>query len=84
MAQICFGAFRSSSPEIGAAARRGHRYWRSATEIKTVSRSPRIDFPLLTRSYNPQFEIFIRRPLMVSGGKAARAAYRPELEALGG
>ena len=84
MAQFCFGAFRSCSPEIGVATRRGWGYWRGVMAIRTLSRSPRIDFSPITRSYNSKFEMSIRRPLMVSGGKAACAARRPELEALGG
>jgi hypothetical protein len=84
MAQVCLGAFRSRSPEVGVAGRRGCCYWRGATAIGTFPHSLRLDFSRITRSYNPQFEISIRRPLKVSGGKAARAARRPELEALGG
>jgi hypothetical protein len=55
--------------------------------MTAISRSypvSRIDFHPINRSYNSKFEIYIRRPLMVSGGKPARAARRPELEALGG
>jgi hypothetical protein len=84
MAQFCFGAFRSCSPEIGAATRRGWSYWRGAMAIRTTSRSRRIDFSPITCSSNSKFEISIRRHLTVSGGKPARAARRPELEALGG
>jgi hypothetical protein len=84
MAQVCFGAFRSRSPEVGVAGRRGCCNWRSATTTRTLSRSLPLEFSRITRSYNPKFEISIRRPLRVSGGKAARAARRPELEALGG
>jgi len=84
MAQVCLGAFRSRSPEVGVAGRRGCCYWRGARAIGTISRASRFDFSHITRSYNSKFEISIRRPLTVSGGKAARAAYRPELEALGG
>jgi hypothetical protein len=89
MAQFCFGAFRSSSPEVGAAARRGCHYWRGPAVTRNISRRARLDFSRITgsynsRSYNSTFEIFIRRPLTVSGGKAACAAGRPELEALGG
>jgi hypothetical protein len=84
MAQVCLGAFRSRSPEVGVAGRRGCCYWRGATAIRTFRRSLRLDFSRINRRYNPKFEISIRRPLMVSGDKAARAARRPELEALGG
>jgi hypothetical protein len=84
MAQLCFGAFRSSSPEVGAAARRSYHYWRGPAISRNLSRRARFDFSRITRSYNSTFEIFIRRPLTVSGGKAACAAGRPELEALGG
>lgn len=84
MAQFCFGAFRSSSPEVGAAARRSYHYWRGPAVTGNISSRSRLDFSRIARSYNSTFEIFIRRPLMVSGGKAACAAGRPELEALGG
>lgn len=84
MAQFCIGAFRARSPEVGAAGRRGRRFWRGATATTGSSRTTRIDFSLIILSYNSKFEISIRRPLTVSGGKAARAARRPELEALGG
>jgi hypothetical protein len=58
--------------------------------MTAISRSysvSRIDFHPINRSYNSKSEIsktVIRRPLMVSGGKPARAARRPEREALGG
>jgi hypothetical protein len=84
MAQFCFGAFRSRSPEVGVAGRRGCRHWRGAMAIRRSYDSPRFHFSSKTPSYNSKFEISIRRPLTVSGGKAARAARRPELEALGG
>jgi len=83
MAQFCFGAFRSSSSAVGAAARRGYYYWRGATAINTYPRSLRIDFSRLNRINSSKFEID-QRPVTVSGGKAACAARRPELEALGG
>jgi hypothetical protein len=54
------------------------------TAIARSYPASRIDFHSINRSYNSKFEIYIRRPLMVSGGKPARAARRPELEALGG
>ena len=89
MAQFCFGAFRSSSPEVGAAARRSYHYWRGPAVTRSIYRRARLDFSRITRSsssssYNSKFEIFIRRPLTVSGGKAACAAGRLELAALGG
>jgi hypothetical protein len=84
MAQVCFGAFRSRSPQVGAAGRRGWRCWRGVTAIARSYPVSRIDFHPINHSYNSKSEIFIRRPLMVSGGKPARAARRPELEALGG
>lgn len=84
MAQFCFGAFRSSSPEVGAAARRSYHYWRGTAVNRNIFSRARLDFSRIARSYNSTFEIFIRRPLTVSGGKAACAAGRPELEALGG
>jgi len=83
MAQFCFGAFRFCSPEDGAATRRWRRYWRGETAMRTISRSPRIDFSRLNRINSSKFEID-QRPVTVSGGKAACAARRPELEALGG
>jgi hypothetical protein len=84
MAQFCFGAFRSRSPEVGVAGRRGCRYWRGAMAIRRSSHTPRLRFSSINRSYESKFKISIRRPLTVSGGKAACAARRPELEALGG
>jgi hypothetical protein len=83
MAQFCFGAFRFCSPEVGAATRRGRRYWRGATATGRDRRSPRIDFSRFNRINSSKFEID-QRPVKVSGGKAACVARRPELEALGG
>jgi len=84
MAQFCFGAFRSSSLVVGVAARRTHRYWRGAIATGTISRSLRINFSRLNRINGSKFNVADQRPLKVSGGKAAYAARRPELEALRG
>jgi len=84
MAQVCIGTFRSRSPEVGVARRRGCFYWRGAMTSRTLSGLSRFHFSLITQSSNSKFKRSIRRPLTVSGGKAARAARRPELEALGG
>ena len=84
MAQFCFGAFRSSSPAVGAAAHRAYYYWRGATTISWLPRSFRIDFSRLNHNNSSKFEVSDQRPVTVSGGKAACAARRPELEALGG
>ena len=84
MAQFCLGAFRSCSPEIGAAARRGCQYWRGAMQTRRVLHPARIDFSRLDRIKSSKFKMDDQRPLTVSGGEAACAARRLEHEALGG
>jgi hypothetical protein len=84
MAQFCFGAFRSCSPEIGAAARRARQYWRGAMATRRVLNHARIDFSRLNRIKSSKFKIDDQRPLTVSGGKVACAARRLVHEALGG
>jgi hypothetical protein len=84
MAQFCFGAFRSCSPEIGAAARRRRQYWRGATQTRPVLHPAQIDFSRLSRIKSSKFKMDDQRPLTVSGGKVACAARRLEHEALGG
>ena len=83
MAQVCFGTFRHS-PEVGVIRRRGYCHWRGATLVRRNPYRVSSDFSPLDFRNSLKFEIAIRRPLTVSGGEAAYAAHRPELEALGG
>jgi hypothetical protein len=82
--QVCLGAFSFRSPEAGDVRRRGCSACSPSMATGRIFRPRRLDFSRITSSNNLKFQISIRRLLTVSDSKAARAAGRPELEALGG
>jgi hypothetical protein len=87
MAQFCHGAFRVGSPEEFVARRQRWRRSTIRRTAASANRSRRTTFPRnlspahISRLADCQFnsvtnfkiQIFVQRPLMMSGGKASRA-----------